>query len=175
VLLMRRSILTERIARRGVHLTREYTVDPFDVLRVSDIMTNPANSLSGSIPLAEAIAFFGAAEGATRHKSYPVVDEEDRAIGMVSRSDVLRWTREGWNTGDTLASRSTGAPVVGYPEELVGQLADRMAAADLGRVPIVERQTGKLVGLVARRDLLAVRQQIIREENDRGRILKLFG
>jgi chloride channel protein, CIC family len=175
VLLMRRSILTERIARRGLHLTREYTVDPFDVLRVSDIMTGKVDSLSGSIPLGEAIAFFGAAEGATRHKSYPVVDEGGCVIGMVSRSDVLRWTREGWNTGDTLASRNTGAPVVGHPDELAGQLADRMAAADLGRVPIVERQSGKLVGLVARRDLLAVRKQVIREENERGRMLKLFG
>ena len=176
VLLMRRSILTERIARRGLHLTREYTVDPFEVLRVSDIMVSPANSLSGDIPIEEAIAFFGAAGGETAHKSYPVVDQDGRAIGMVSRSDVLRWTREGWEVGATLASRNGAALLfAGYPDELVGQLADRMAAADIGRVPIVERGSGKLVGLVARRDLLTARTHIVRQENERSRLLRIFG
>jgi CIC family chloride channel protein len=175
VLLMHRSILTERIARRGLHLSREYSVDPFDILRASDIMAKPADSLSGNIPIEEAIAFFGAAEGATRHKSYPVVDDAGRVIGMVSRSDVLRWTREGWNAGATLASYSGGDVLAGYPDELAGRLADRMAAADIGRMPIVERGSGKLVGLVARRDLLAVRKHTVREENERGRTIKLFG
>ncbi|HEV2562390.1 MAG TPA: chloride channel protein [Rhizomicrobium sp.] len=173
VLLMRRSILTERIARRGLHLTREYTVDPFEVLRVSDIMTKPVDSLSANIPIAEAIDFFGAAEGSARHKSYPVVDDAGRVTGMVSRSDVLRWTREGFDKHATLASRN-GDVFTGYADELVGHLADRMAAADVGRVPIIER-SGKLVGLVARRDLLAVRKHVAREERERGAALKLFG
>ena len=50
-----------------------------------------------------------------------------------------------------------GEVFVGYTDELVGHLADRMAAADIGRVPVVDRATGKLAGLVARRDLLRVR------------------
>jgi chloride channel protein, CIC family len=173
VLLMRRSILTERIARRGLHLTREYTVDPFEVLRVADIMATPVDSLSANIPIAEAIDFFGAAEGTTRHKSYPVVDDAGRVTGVVSRSDVLRWTREGFDENATLASHSSDV-FTGYADELVGHLADRMAAADVGRVPIIER-SGKLVGLVARRDLLAVRKHVAREERERGGALKLFG
>jgi len=173
VLLMRRSILTERIARRGLHLTREYSVDPFEVLRVADIMAQPVDSLSANIPIAEAIDFFGAAEGTTRHKSYPVVDDAGRVTGMVSRSDVLRWTREGFDEKATLASHSSDV-FTGYTDELVGHLADRMAAADVGRVPIIER-SGKLVGLVARRDLLAVRKHVAREERERGAALKLFG
>jgi CBS domain-containing protein len=55
----------------------------------------------------------------------------------------------------------------------VGDLADRMVEADVGRVPVLERRSGKVVGLVARRDLLHVRARMQREERDRGRLLRL--
>jgi CBS domain-containing protein len=173
VLLMSRSILTERIARRGHHIMREYAIDPFLQTRVDQIMARPVHTLAGSIPVEEAIAFFMSAEGPKRHKSYPVVDEQDRAIGIVSRADVLRWSREGWDDARTLADLQSGDLFVGYDDELAGQLADRMAAADIGRVPIVERETGRVVGLVARRDLLRVRTLVIRHERRRRRLLRI--
>jgi H+/Cl- antiporter ClcA len=173
VLLMSRSILTERIARRGHHIMREYAIDPFLQTRAADIMANPVHTLAGSIPVEEAIAFFMAAEGPKRHKSYPVVDDAQRLIGMVSRADVLRWSREGWGDAATLTDLESGDILTGYDDELVGQLADRMAAADIGRVPVVERATGRVVGLVARRDLLRVRTRQIREERQRRRLLRI--
>jgi len=173
VLLMRRSILTERIARRGHHIMREYAIDPFLQTRVEQIMARPVHTLAGSIPVEEAIAFFMAAEGPKRHKSYPVIDEREQLIGMVSRADVLRWSREGWEDARTLAELQSGDVFAGYDDELAGHLADRMAAADIGRVPIVERETGRVVGLVARRDLLRVRTLVIRHERRRRRLLKI--
>jgi H+/Cl- antiporter ClcA len=174
VLLMRRSILTERIARRGHHITREYTIDPFLHTRVEQIMAKPVHTLAASIPVAEAVQFFAVAEGARRHKSYPLVGEDGRLAGIVSRSDVLRWTREGWSKGATLGDMQTGGePVSGYADELVGDLTDRMAAHDVGRVPILDRATGKVVGLVARRDLLRVRARVVHEERERRKLLRL--
>ncbi len=174
VLLMSRSILTERIARRGLHIAREYSVDPFESTRVADIMARPVHTLAASIPVPEAIAFFMVAEGTRRHKSYPVVDGQNHVIGMVSRSDVLRWSRDGFNETDTLGHMlDKGSLVFGYDDEPVGALADRMARTDVGRVPILSRATGTLVGLVARRDLLRVRTRVIREERHRRRILRL--
>jgi H+/Cl- antiporter ClcA len=175
VLLMRRSILTERIARRGLHLTREYSVDPFDVMRVSTIMATPADSLPATMTVAEAIDFFEAEEiGETRHKSYPVVDDTQRVVGMVSRSDILRWTRNGRQEDNSPAVKHSSTNVIfGYDDELVGALADRMANAGTGRVPIINRATGKLVGLVARRDLLRVRAHNLKQEQERGRRLWL--
>ena len=175
-LLMRRSILTGRIARRGLHLSREYIVDPFEVMRVSEIMAAPADSLLQDMPIADAIAFFDATTGAKRHKSYPIVDPQNHVTGVVSRSDVLRWTREGWHESMTLADHARGREVfTAYADELTGALADRMAAADIGRAPVVDRATGKLIGLVARRDLLRVRAHALRQERERERSLKLFG
>jgi len=97
-------------------------------------------------------------------------------LGLVSRSDVLRWTREGWEDGDTLRDHAgEGTLFIGYADELAGALADRMVAADIGRAPIVERKTGALVGLVAQRDLLRVRARAAREEKERGRALSFHG
>jgi chloride channel protein, CIC family len=174
VLIMRRSILTERLARRGWHLTYEYTVDPFEVMRVSEIMTQPVDTLPANMSTEDALVFFDTGNGVKRHKSYPVVDEAGSVVGMVSRADILRWSRDGWTKGQTLEERpDVGEVFVGYTDELVGHLADRMASADVGRVPIVDRTTGKLAGLLARRDLLRVRAHAARLERDRARPLSV--
>jgi CBS domain-containing protein len=176
VLLMRRSILTERIARRGLHLTREYTVDPFEIMRVADIMAKPVDTLPTTMTVTDAVAFFSLDAVALRHKSYPVIDANGKLAGIVSRADVFRWTRDGWDEGLTLGDTCDGGSLVtSYADELVGRLADRMAEFDKGRVPVIDRASGKLVGLVARRDLLRVRAAAGREEFERERPFKLFG
>ncbi|HEY5347215.1 MAG TPA: chloride channel protein [Rhizomicrobium sp.] len=170
VLLMKRSILTERIARRGLHLTREYGIDPFLDTRVASIMAPSVDTLDGEMPVGEAVAFF-ADPALTLHKSYPVTDEGS-VIAMISRADALRWSREDWPEGTLLKDAVAGKPLlVGYGDELVAQLADRMTAADVGRVPILERGSEKLIGLVARRDLLRVRMNQTRQEEHRSRSL----
>lgn len=175
VLLMRRSILTERIARRGLHLSREYSVDPFSVMRVSSIMAKPAESLPNTMKIGDVMAFFDTTQGAQRHRSYPIVDENRHVTGMVSRSDVLLWTREGWRETDTLADKREGDRLlVAYEDDLVGDIADKMAAADIARVPVISRADNVLVGLVARRDLLRVRVHMTREEHDRTGGRRMF-
>jgi chloride channel protein, CIC family len=172
VLLLRRSILTEKVARRGHHITREYAIDPFETTRVVDIMATPAETLPADMPIAEVIAFFSAPAAPRRHKSYPVVDEGGTLAGMVSRSDVLRWTMEGWPAGqclrDVVAEQDL---MVGYEDDLAGHLADRMAVANAGRVPILRRADRALVGLVARRDLLRIRSRQQRHEIEREKLL----
>src|SRR5262249_37783598 len=58
VLLLRRSILTEKIARRGHHVVREYSIDPFELARVGDVMIKTVDTLSASMPIDEAVEFF---------------------------------------------------------------------------------------------------------------------
>jgi len=174
VLLMSRSILTERIARRGHHITREYTIDPFLYQRVGEIMAKPVDTLDAHLSVTETIAFF--TEGERPHKSYPVIAKDGTLAGMVSRADVLRWSRDGWKKNATLGDiPASDDMVVGYADELVGHLADRMAARDVGRVPIIDRTTRHVVGLVARRDLLRVRARLVSEEGDRRKLLTLAG
>jgi CBS domain-containing protein len=137
---------------------------------VKDIMAQPVHTFAASMPAAEAVALM-TAEGPHRHKSYPVVDNDEHLVGFISRSDILRWTREDLDEGATVADLASKDDVLSaYADDLVGDLADRMVAADVGRVPILDRRSGKVVGLVARRDLLSVRARLLREESQRARL-----
>ncbi len=174
VLLMRRSILTEKIARRGHHIVREYVVDPFESTRVSDIMARKVDTLPASLTVEAAVDFFTAADAPRRHKSYPVLDEGGQVVAIVSRTDALRWMRQDALADKPLDEQLAGQdPVVGYDDELVGRIADRMAATGNGRVPILRRSDGKLVGLVARRDMLRVRANMIHHEHVREVLIQL--
>ena len=175
VLLLKRSILTEKIARRGHHITREYVIDPFETVRLRDIMAHPAHSLPANWTVGETLTFFTAPDAPRRHKSYPVTAEDGRVLGMVSRADALRWLRDDHSTTTLLREQVAGQEVViGYDDELAGQLADRMTAEDVGRVPILERHSQALVGLVARRDLLRVRTNMVRHELEREALIKVL-
>jgi chloride channel protein, CIC family len=167
VLLLKRSILTEKIARRGQHITREYSVDPFELLRVSDVMVKNVDTLPVTMPVDDAVAFFTSEQ--RRHKSYPVVTADRRLAGMVARADVLRWRTEGAHQATTLDDLvSDTSTVAAYPDDVLGRVADLMVSADLGRIPIVERETHRVVGLIARKDLLRIRSVVRAQEQDRS-------
>ncbi|KAG1244489.1 hypothetical protein G6F65_021775 [Rhizopus arrhizus] len=87
VLLLKRSILTEKIARRGHHISREYHVDPFDLVRVSAIMTQAVDTLPDTATVAQAVAHFTTLQPV--HTSYPVVDAQGVVVGEVTRADSL--------------------------------------------------------------------------------------
>ena len=156
VLVMKRSILTEKIARRGRHILREYTVDALEFLLAGQMMTPNPETLPGDMPLSEAARFF--AEKAT-HRSYPVVDSEGRLLGLVSRQDALEWRVAGHSDSrlaDALSDASTG---FAFPETSCGEVADMMVESGVGRVAVVDPQTRKVIGIISRQDLLKVRSQ----------------
>ena len=166
VLLLKRSILTEKIARHGQHVTREYSVDLFELLRVQDVMVKKIDTLPADMPIDEAVEFFTSDHD--RHKSYPVITKGGNLVGMVTRSDVLRWRTEKEHSGEVLYDLiSDTSLVVSYPDEVLGRAADRMVAADLGRIPIVDRERQKIVGLLARKDLLRIRSVTTAAERHR--------
>ncbi|CUJ17926.1 chloride channel protein [Achromobacter aegrifaciens] len=166
VLLLKRSILTEKIARRGHHISREYRVDPFDLLRASQVMTTPVQTLPADWTVAQAIAHFTTAQPV--HTSYPVLDAEGAVVGEVTRADTLAWAIDDEQTGRTLAEALQGRDLVyGHPEELASQIADRMALTGAGRIPILDRANGRLVGIVGRKDLFRSRARRLREESQR--------
>ncbi|HET9863639.1 MAG TPA: chloride channel protein [Steroidobacteraceae bacterium] len=172
VLLLKRSILTERIARRGLHLSREYSVDPFEKVRVRDVMVQKVDTLPSSMTVSAAVEFFTTDE--PRHKSYPLVDAHGKFAGMISRANVLRWTMDG---EDALAKLSAVTRMdellVAQPDEPVGHLADRMGQFDVGRVPVVAADQ-RLVGIVARKDLLKIRAHLRAHEHERAAPLRAW-
>jgi CBS-domain-containing membrane protein len=154
VLLLKRSILTEKISRRGRHVIREYSVDPFDLMLVREVMVHKVDTLPADMSVEKAVAYFSTT---AQHKSYPLIDANGQVVGMVARADVLRWSAEKSHGDETLFDKiSDHSLTVGYADEPVSFLANRMVQADISRVPIVERGTQRLVGLVSRKDLLRI-------------------
>jgi H+/Cl- antiporter ClcA len=156
VLVMKRSILTEKIARRGRHILREYTVDALEFLQAGQMMTPNPVTLPGDMPLKEAVRFF--AEEAD-HRSYPVVDKQGRLLGLVSRQEALEWRVAGHSEGrlaDALSDASTG---YAFPETPCGEVADMMVESGVGRVPVVDPKDRTVIGIISRQDLLKVRSQ----------------
>lgn len=167
VLVMRRSILTEKIARRGRHILQEYTVDPLDFLQADHVMTPAPATLSGDMTVAETVAFF--AERAT-HRSYPVVDGDHRLLGLVSRADALRWQVEGGcNATPLVEAIADASQPLAYRHSPIGDVADLMVQTGIGRIPIVDAETHAVVGILSRHDLLKARSARARAENVRER------
>ncbi len=164
VLLLRRSMLTEKIARRGQHITREYGVDPNELTRVGEVMARDVETLPSDLPIRQAVD----ALEAGRHRIYPVLDDARRPVGLVSRADALRWKIEGGHEDETLGDRVSDASLaVVHPGDVVSHAVDLMLATDQGRIPVIEPRTGELVGLLTRKDLLQVRAGVARAEGER--------
>ncbi|MCP8893288.1 CBS domain-containing protein, partial [Sphingomonas faeni] len=113
----------------------------------------------------DAVAYF--ADDAT-HRTYPVVDEGGRLVAMVSRADALRWQVDGelpdTSIGEALSDSSQPTA---YPHSPIGGVADLMVESGVGRIPIVEVGTNRVVGILSRHDLLKVRSARKRAEIDR--------
>jgi len=167
VMVMRRSILTEKIARRGRHIVQEYSVDAHDFVQVSQIMTADPDTMRGDLAVGQAIAVF---MNDTSHRSYPVVDDQGRLLGLVSRSDALRWQVAGIPPGTALAelvghARPACAPV----HAPIGEVADLIIATGIGRIPIVDPDSRRVVGIASRHDLLKGRRARMETEQRRSR------
>lgn len=170
VLCMRRSILTEKIARRGRHILQEYTVDPLDLQQAGQLMTPAPATLPAGMTIGSALRFF---TDEAIHRSYPVVDAEGRLVGLASRSDALRWKVGAFDEAATLGETlSDASQTVAHPETPCGAIADLIVETGVARVPIVERETGKVVGILSRQDLLKARRAQQSAETKRARFVR---
>jgi H+/Cl- antiporter ClcA/CBS domain-containing protein len=173
VLVLKRSILTEKVARRGYHLSREYAVDPLEILFVRDAMrTNVAALRSGST-LDEIRAALNANHGTRGQLLYPVLDSGNRLDGVVTRRHLQSLLADPNASHAALADLAV-EPVVAYPDEPLRVVVYRMAELGLTRFPVVDRgDPNKLVGIIGLRDLLAARTRNLEEERNRERVLRI--
>jgi CBS domain-containing protein len=166
VLLMRRSILTEKIARRGHHLLREYRVDPFALTRVHEVMTSTVETLPGTMTLHETAAFLTAPT--TTHPSFPVVDAGHRVLGIVDPPAVLGWRRAGQHRRTPIGMLLAGSKVpTAYPDEYLEGVIERMMRLNVAHLAVISREDASLVGYLSWKDLMRVRLRLQQEERER--------
>ena len=167
VLTMRRSILTEKIARRGYHIYREYGIDPLERHSVEEVMTREVRSIDAAMPLAQAMfEYFGEGQA---HRAFPVL-RNGAVIGVADRAMLAaRGTRDPIATvGDACAD----VPLYfALPGENCRAVATRLARHRLERLPVVrDAQSFALVGIVARSDLIKPSLAHFDEEEKRERM-----
>ena len=173
VLTLPRSILTEKVARRGFHVVREYAVEPLEALFVRDVMQTEPRSVPSGRSAAAVYAGLESEAGRDRHRLLPVVSPSGSMLGVLSWADVLDVLARGDldRSVDELMHEDV---VTAFPDETLRIAADRMVAHRVRSLPVVERdRTDHLVGLVAESDLLRARERRLLEERHRERVLRL--
>jgi H+/Cl- antiporter ClcA/CBS domain-containing protein len=186
VLVLKRSILTEKVARRGFHVTREYAVDPLEVLAVREVMQTDVVTLAADLPLSALRQRLAAQTSGRAQRLYPVVDAAGRLVGVVTRSDIARLSRAPGGEGAdghgadghahprTVRDLMRREAVVAYPDETLRGAAARMITSGVWRMPVVARADPRqVVGLLSQRELLRARGRLLEEERHRERIFRL--
>lgn len=176
VLLLRRSILTEKVARRGFHLSREYGVDALEVLAVQEVMRTEIVALPRDLTPDEVRAIANGQDRPRGQHLYPVLDDAKQLVGVVTRRELQnRLGNDNLGIGkislDTIAQNQ---PVIAYADEPLRLVAARMVETGLTAFPVVARDNpGELLGLIGLRDLLKARERQLSEERHRERTLRI--
>jgi CIC family chloride channel protein len=175
VLTLRRSILTEKISRRGYHLSREYAIDPLEILLVREVMRTNIVAIPSAISSHDLPNLHDDNARPVQHL-YPVVDARKRLTGVVTRHDLQKIARAHAAPGpqpllDTAVHIN---PIVAYPDEPLRVVAYRMANTGRTRFPVISREQPRhLLGMIALNDLLRARERNLEEERVRARVLRL--
>jgi chloride channel protein, CIC family len=152
------SIMTEKIARRGVRVPSDYVADYLDRLHVSDAAVRPPVTLAAEAFAADARAWLAAGGPGTRHQAFPVLDGEGRLVGVVTQRDLLSAP-----PAARVADLLQRAPVTIFADESLRDAADRMALEDVGRLPVLSRDGAKLIGILTRSDLVSAHRRRLAE------------
>jgi CIC family chloride channel protein len=175
VLTLKRSILTEKISRRGHHLTREYVVDPLESLAVEDVMRTNITALPARSTLAEVKKAMIRHEVGDGQRVYPIIDEQNSVLGVVTRADLQVMEDHDGSSGKVkLSDLAKPQPLFAHPDEPLRYVVNRMAASAVTRFPVVERgPENRLLGMISLEDLLKAREFSLHEELQKERVLHL--
>jgi CBS domain-containing protein len=160
-LLMRNSIMTEKIARRGVRAPGEYVADLLDQVCVHQIASASVVSLRADDTVAVVRRWIESAVPGTQHQGFPVLDANQMLIGVLTRRDLLSATIPNEHKVKDLIRHP---PKYVYDDCTAREAADHMVNHDIGRLPVVSRQNPTLVhGMLTRSDILSVFRRRVRE------------
>ena len=173
VLTLKRSILTEKVARRGYHLSREYSIDPLELLFAREVMRTKITSLAATSTLRE-VQHSLRSDHRQKQRLLPVVDAEGRLTGVVTRGDIREQIELGGEAAleKRLSELVHSSVVAAYPDEPLRIVVHRMAEKGITRLPVIDRDSRKLLGLLSLDDLLKARSRHLEEERHREQTLR---
>jgi CBS domain-containing protein len=180
VLVLRRSILTEKVSRKGFHLSREYATDPLEILFVREVMRSNVVVLPASLTRAELLASL---DGGMVRPLFYVVDASKKLVGVVTRSRLESWM---FGAAESMRSLDDASPmpdtlgaiakeaVVADLEEPLSVTLSRMAQTGKTWLPVVAHDDRReIMGEITLEDTLKARVRHLEEEGRRERVLPL--
>jgi chloride channel protein, CIC family len=173
-ILLRRSILTEKVARRGYHVSTEYAVDPLELLYAREVMRAPLVTLAAESTVEQAMQQANV-DVMESQRLLPVVDAMGLLEGVVARGDLQKKYKEAREAGQTLGIREIMRcePIVAESDDPLRVVVNRMAEKGVTRLPVVQPGNRKFLGLVSLGDLLKARSRHLEEEQRREQTIWL--
>jgi CIC family chloride channel protein len=166
-LLMRNTIMTEKLARRGVRVPAEYSADYLDQIPVEAASSKNIVTLRSDQSLGEVRRWVLGRTHNNTHQGFPVVDPSGRLVGIVTRRDFLDPAR---SDEMTIAELITRPPAIVFPDNSLRDAADHMVRENVGRLPVVDRNDPtRLIGMITRSDLLSAHGKRLDEIRPRER------
>jgi chloride channel protein, CIC family len=163
------SIMTEKLARRGLRVHQDYEADVLSQASVSETMEKNAPLIPAGTKIGEVAERIARRDPAVaRHEALLIVDAEGRLAGIVTRGDILRSLDQDSSGAMTVENAGRTQLVVTYPDEPVSDAAAKLLRFDIGRMPVVDRaDERKIVGYLGRAAILAARMRRLQDENVR--------
>ncbi len=161
ITLMKHTIMTEKIARRGLRVPSDYGADHLARTLVRDGLSRQVITLRAEQTVVDVRAWCRAHETGSQHGAYPVLDEQGELAGVVSRKDIFSEDREQEQTIGSIIHR---APAVVFEDNTLREAADLMVMEKVGRLPVVLRENPlEIVGILTRSDLLHAHESRLEE------------
>jgi chloride channel protein, CIC family len=161
------SIMTEKLARRGLHVPGEYEASVLHMVRISEVMNSDVQPISGEITVADLAARVSRGEpGFNLSQGLPLVAKDGRLAGVVTQGDLLRALESDPEGRATVLEAGSVPPIVAYPDEHVLDALHRMVRHNIGRLPVVSREDPKrMVGYFDRSHILSAWTRQIEDES----------
>lgn len=162
---LRHSIMTEKLARRGLQPELEYEANVLKHVRVSEVMQREVAAVPPDISVRELAERFRSDPAYAARRGLPVVAAGETLVGLVTQGDVLRALQSDPEGQVTVGELAGGAPIVAYEDESVFDALARMLDNNVGRLPVVARgDSPHLIGILGRRDILTAWNRQMHDE-----------
>ncbi len=164
------TMMTGKLTRKGIRVKQEYEANLLDMILVAEVMTKTPHSVPATMPATELRTLMADIERPEYHmRSFPVVDDKGKVIAVVTRTDLFRMRDE--LEGKSVLDVGTKAPVLVNPDDTIYTALQRMVWRHVGHLPVVDDDTGKLVGYLSRGDIHTAWKRKLSEEGVReGRL-----
>jgi CIC family chloride channel protein len=151
--LMKSTIMTEKIIRRGVNAPDSYAPDVLHSFSVKDVLKEEINILSAEDTIAQARRFIDEAGEKNSYMAFAVVDEKDgdSLVGVISMQQIFNSKYIG---DELLHSLVKHNPIIVHEDDVLKKAVDEMLLHSVDMLPVVSKEESHLIGIVIYRDVM---------------------